>query len=276
MKAIRATDKHIYLDSISWWSYGFQAFALACCLLMGSCQVEQLATAKSVQHYSTKGSTALAAHDSRTSEPLAKLTQTTPTSHIADVNSAPTHTAPTHTKAQQDFWQELRQQFELDHHLDTPQVQAQLKWLQTHPDYLLRLSDALQAHLPYVLREVTEAGIPAELALVPIIESAYDPYAFSPGGAVGFWQFMPATAERFGLERNWWYEGRRDIVASTQAATEYFQFLHSRFDDWLLVLAGYNAGEGKVRRAIAKHTNQQNPSSPKSTPTNSDTATGHF
>jgi len=94
--------------------------------------------------------------------------------------------------------------------------------------------------------------MPAEIALLPIVESALDPYAFSHGGAAGLWQFIPGTAQRFGLQRNYWYDGRRDPVAATEAALDYLDYLHGLFDDWLMAVAGYNAGEGNVRRALRK------------------------
>nr|WP_285817693.1 LysM peptidoglycan-binding domain-containing protein [Echinimonas agarilytica] len=93
--------------------------------------------------------------------------------------------------------------------------------------------------------------MPLELALLPFVESGFDPYAYSHGGAVGLWQFMPATGKRFGLQQDWWFEGRRDIVQSTQAAVEYLTYLNDMFDgDWMLAIAAYNSGEGRVQRAV--------------------------
>jgi membrane-bound lytic murein transglycosylase D len=108
--------------------------------------------------------------------------------------------------------------------------------------------------LAYIHRAVADRDMPSELALLPIIESALDPYAFSPGGAAGLWQFIPATAKRFGLERNWWYDGRRDPIAATHAGLDYLEYLYARFDDWSLAIAGYNAGEGNVSRAQRRST----------------------
>lgn len=147
------------------------------------------------------------------------------------------------------LWAEIVADFQLDRHLDQSRVQQELRWLKRHPRYLHHMRVRLERHLAYIHSEVEARGMPGELALLPIVESALDPYAFSHGGAAGLWQFIPATAKRFGLERNWWYEGRRDPVAATDAALDYLEHLHERFDDWYLALAGYNAGEGNVSRA---------------------------
>ena len=147
------------------------------------------------------------------------------------------------------LWAEIIADFQLDRHLDQVRVQQELRWLKRHPQYLHNMRARLERHLAYIHSEVEARGMPGELALLPIVESALDPYAFSHGGAAGLWQFIPATAKRFGLQRNWWYEGRRDPVAATDAALDYLDYLYTRFDDWYLALAGYNAGEGNVSRA---------------------------
>ncbi len=95
--------------------------------------------------------------------------------------------------------------------------------------------------------------MPAELALLPIVESAFDPFAYSHGRAAGLWQIIPGTGKRLGLEQNWWFDGRRDVLESTRAALDYLEQLHEQFDgDWLLAVAGYNSGEGNVARALKK------------------------
>ena len=94
--------------------------------------------------------------------------------------------------------------------------------------------------------------MPLELALLPVVESAFEPYAYSRARASGLWQFIPGTGSRFGLKQDWWYDGRRDIVESTRAALDYLQYLHDEFDgDWLLAIAAYNCGENTVARAVA-------------------------
>jgi membrane-bound lytic murein transglycosylase D len=151
-----------------------------------------------------------------------------------------------------DLWMDIRRGFHLDRHTDEKRVRQELNWLTRHPAYLKNMQPRLARHLAYIHEQVTTRGLPSELTLLPIVESALDPYAFSHGGAAGLWQFIPATAKRFGLERNWWYDGRRDPVSSTDAALDYLSRLHARFGDWYLALAGYNAGEGNVLHAVRR------------------------
>lgn len=151
-----------------------------------------------------------------------------------------------------DLWADIRGDFAMDHSLTRRRVQQELRWLKRHPQYLPRLQSRMQRYLPYIHSQVQARGLPGELALLPIVESALDPYAFSHGGAAGLWQFIPGTADHFGLPRNWWVDGRRDPVLATDAALNFLQHLHSRLDDWNLAVAGYNAGEGNVRRALRR------------------------
>ena len=152
----------------------------------------------------------------------------------------------------EDLWARLRRGFELDHRVDMPAVQTHLRWFDRHPNYLMRLSERLQTQMPHIVEAVQARGLPLELALLPIVESALDAYAFSPTGAAGVWQFMPATGRRFGLPNNSWYDGRRDLDAATEAALDYLTYLHKRFGSWPLAVAGYNAGEGNVNRALRR------------------------
>ena len=151
-----------------------------------------------------------------------------------------------------DLWRDLRAGMRLDLRLDEPRVQQELRWFKRHPQYLPRLAPRLQNYLPYIAEQARLRNLPAELALLPIIESAMDTFAFSHGGAAGPWQFVRGTALQYKLQINDWYDGRRDVVASTDAALTYLQDLHRRFDDWNLALAGYNAGQGNVNRALRR------------------------
>ncbi|WP_432459860.1 MULTISPECIES: LysM peptidoglycan-binding domain-containing protein [unclassified Agarivorans] len=150
-----------------------------------------------------------------------------------------------------DLWQRIEQQFELPLPQKNKRLQAQLNWFLKHPDYMARVSKRAAPYLYFIVEEIERRDMPLELALLPIVESAFQPFAYSHGRASGIWQIIPGTGTRFGLEQNWWYDGRRDIYASTRAALDYLEYLNKFFDgDWLHALAAYNSGEGRVQRAI--------------------------
>lgn len=152
--------------------------------------------------------------------------------------------------AEPDLWTRLRAGFALPSRLDDRRVQLHLQWFKRHPGYLNRVVARAEPYLPWILDRIEQTGVPSEIALLPIVESGFNPFAYSHGRAAGLWQFIPATGRRFGLEQNWWYDGRRDWVAATEAALAYLQANRERFDgDWLLALAAYNAGEGNVLKA---------------------------
>ena len=159
----------------------------------------------------------------------------------------------------QDLWEELRDGFDLSGY-EHPRVDAQLNWYMKNQRYLNRVTARALPYLYYILREIQDRGMPAEIALLPVVESAFQPFAFSSGRAAGIWQFIPATGKRYGLKQNWWYDGRRDVYASTKAALDYLQYLHRLFKgDWLLALAAYNSGEGTVSRAMKRASREGKP-----------------
>ena len=147
--------------------------------------------------------------------------------------------------------------------IDVPQIRrvtVQRDWYAKHQSYLNRVADRAQPFLYFIVEEIDKRNMPMELALLPIVESAFDPFAYSHGRASGMWQFIPGTGKRFKLEQNWWYDGRRDVYASTFAALDYLEYLHKLFNgDWLHALAAYNSGEGNVRRAIRNNKKRNKP-----------------
>lgn len=153
-------------------------------------------------------------------------------------------------------------------------VQSELDWFVRNPAYLDRVFERAQRYMPYIVEELEQRELPLELALLPIVESAYDPFAYSHGRAAGLWQIIPGTGKRFGIRQNWWYDGRRDVVDSTDGALAYLEYLHGLMDgDWLLAVASYNSGEGNVLRskkrnaAAGKPTDFWNLSLPRETST---------
>jgi membrane-bound lytic murein transglycosylase D len=144
----------------------------------------------------------------------------------------------------------LRQGFGLEYE-DNHRTEAERNWYIRHQDYLTRVFNRSQRYLPHILAELQRRDLPLELALLPIVESAYDPFAYSHGRAAGLWQMIPGTARRFGIKQNWWYDGRRDIVDSTRAALDYLEYLEEINDgNWLNAIASYNSGEGNVLRSV--------------------------
>jgi peptidoglycan lytic transglycosylase D len=149
-----------------------------------------------------------------------------------------------------DLFDRLRAGFALGE-VQEPAIDQQLAWFEHNPDYLERVFQRGQRYLYHVVTEVEARGMPLEFALLPVVESAYEPFAYSGSRAAGMWQFIPDTGRRFGLKQNWWYDGRRDVIESTRAALDYMQALHDQFDgDWLLAIAAYNVGENSVQREL--------------------------
>jgi len=149
-----------------------------------------------------------------------------------------------------DLFDRMRAGFKLEGS-EQPPVEQQLRWFAANPEYLQRAFARADLYLYYIVTELERRGMPLELALLPVVESAFEPYAYSRAAASGLWQFIPGTASKYGLKQDWWYDGRRDIVESTRAALDYLQALHDEFGgDWLLAVAAYNCGEALVERAV--------------------------
>ena len=152
-----------------------------------------------------------------------------------------------------DTWARIRDGLFLPHPMN-PRVMREIDWYGKNPEYLHRMTQRARPYLAYIVREVERRGMPMEFALLPVVESAFRVLAYSRAGASGLWQFIPSTGRLYGLKQNWWYDGRRDVVASTPAALDYLTKLLQDFDgDALLAVAAYNWGEGNVRRAISRN-----------------------
>lgn len=156
------------------------------------------------------------------------------------------------TKAEINLWQRIYSRFDIKDENNSRSKKYE-KWFSARPEYIERMMDRSQKYLFYVVGEVEKRGMPSEIALLPMIESAYNPIANSRSKAVGIWQFIPSTGRLYGLKQDWWQDKRRNVVDATNAALDYLQKLHALFGTWDLALAAYNAGEGTVSRAIAKN-----------------------
>ncbi|MBY0544799.1 MAG: transglycosylase SLT domain-containing protein [Gammaproteobacteria bacterium] len=162
------------------------------------------------------------------------------------------HSASPHIPT--NMWTLIASNFSLSHYASAPDVEKQIKWFQANPKYFLKIANQGQPYIYYIYQQVKKRNLPGELVLLPMIESAYDPFAYSWVGAAGLWQMMPATGANFGLKQDWWYDGRKDIISSTNAALDYLTYLQTFFNgDWPLAIAAYNSGEGTVQNAIDRN-----------------------
>jgi len=151
-----------------------------------------------------------------------------------------------------DVWQRIRDGFAMPD-LAGPLVAEKIAWYVARPEYLKRVFERSRRYLFHIVEEIEKRGLPTELALLPMVESSFNPMAYSRAHASGLWQFIPGTGKRYELAQNWWYDGRRDIVASTAAALDYLNDVYQMHGDWHLALASYNWGENAVARALEKN-----------------------
>jgi len=157
------------------------------------------------------------------------------------------------------LWERLFDLYDLPP-IEHEDIDRELEWFVNHPTYIDRVQTRAEPFLYSIVRQFEKNEIPGEIALLPIIESAFQPHAVSPANAAGIWQFIPATGRRYGLKQHRSYDGRRDIYASTRAAIKYLKKLHHEFNgDWLLALAAYNCGEGAVERAVQRNLARNKP-----------------
>jgi membrane-bound lytic murein transglycosylase D len=217
-----------------------------CASLSGSHSRSPVAAANT--HHSP--ATADVATDADGGTPIPDIDDTAPVIQWQDLTIT---TVPTHYD---NLWDYLGKHFTLSAADGDGRVQGELNWFSSHGEYLQRVATRAQPYLYYIVQEINARKMPLDIALLPVVESAFDPFAYSNARAAGLWQFIPGTGRHFELKQDWWYDGRRDVAASTRAALDYLQYLHDQFNgDWLLALAAYNSGGGTVSRAIAR--NQQ-------------------
>jgi membrane-bound lytic murein transglycosylase D len=153
-----------------------------------------------------------------------------------------------------DVWTRIRNHLVLDRHLENRAVKQRVAWYARNQDYLDRVAQRATPYIHYILEALDERGMPLDLALLPVVESAFHPFAYSRSHASGIWQFIPGTGKQYGLKQNWWYDGRRDITEATRAALDYLEKLNDQFDgDWQHALAAYNSGERNVERSINRN-----------------------
>ncbi len=149
---------------------------------------------------------------------------------------------------QRNLWQHIRSGYRMAE-LDSPMVARHEHFFASQPEYVGRMTERARLYLYFIVREVERRGMPTEIALLPMIESAFNPTAYSPSNASGIWQFIPSTGKHFGMQQNWWYDGRRDVIGATNGALDYLQKLYGQFGSWELALAAYNCGEHCIEKA---------------------------
>jgi membrane-bound lytic murein transglycosylase D len=162
--------------------------------------------------------------------------------------------------AASNVWDVLRKEFRVSHEVTRPEVQEQIRWLVAHPSYIDKVSRQSEPFIYHVIGEIKKRKLPGEIALLPMVESAYDPFVYSGAGAAGIWQLMPKTGRDLGLKQDWWLDGRKSIRPSTDAALNYLVYLNKFFNgNWILAFAAYDSGEGTIARAIKATTRPGRP-----------------
>ena len=159
-----------------------------------------------------------------------------------------------------DLIERIRSGFTFDLEQDNKRIQAQLNWYLRNPEYVNRVLTRSSRYLHYIVERLEQENMPLELALLPVVESAFNAFAYSHGRASGLWQFIPGTGKMYGMHQSWWFDGRRDVILSTEGAIKYLTWLNQRFDgNWLHALASYNTGSGRVKKSIRRNAKQGKP-----------------
>ena len=185
--------------------------------------------------------------------PTIKKTNPVETFPSSITTAPPITTASTKIAQLNTVWDRLLSLYALPQ-IQNSRIEYEIQRFLKNPEFLGKIQQRAEPYLYFILDEIEAKQIPGELALLPVIESAFKPHAISKSKALGLWQFIPDTGRFFGLKQNWWYDGRKDIFASTQAATTYLKQLATLYDnDWALALAAYNAGKGTIRKAIRRN-----------------------
>ena len=217
-------------------------------LILSAFAVSACTTTTPIQTSDTTKSLATLGNDTETSNPSLKNLSEDQSFTGQHSQSQPVE------KSYKNIWLRISDNLVLERHLDNQAVKERIAWYSRNQEYFDRVAKRATPYFYHIVEELMIRDIPLDIALLPIVESAFQPFAYSRSRASGIWQFISSTGKHYGLKQNWWYDGRRDILASTEAALNYLEKLHSQFDgDWQLALAAYNSGELNVGRAISRN-----------------------